>query len=196
MSFCVLFVCKCVLYYCHRVATQLQWINIPFHHSNVLTWSVFTVLSLCDPVALSVKILRRMKICDWHILYFHDSKNLHSFKLWNYKLTSLFYHIPLSCTTKSERLILCRHDTDNINIDKHIGTRYVILSKHWMWLPDDGFMWTETYWSSFYNFNCFNNLRILRFVCDQPRGLVVRVSDFQSIGLGFDSRLYHGNFFW
>jgi hypothetical protein len=24
MSFCVLFVCKCVLYYCHRVATQLQ----------------------------------------------------------------------------------------------------------------------------------------------------------------------------
>jgi hypothetical protein len=24
MLFCVLFVCKCVLYYCHRVATQLQ----------------------------------------------------------------------------------------------------------------------------------------------------------------------------
>jgi len=22
--FCVLFVCKCVLYYCHRVATKLQ----------------------------------------------------------------------------------------------------------------------------------------------------------------------------
>ena len=24
--------------------------------------------------------------------------------------------------------------------DMHIGTRYVILAKHWMWLPDDGFM--------------------------------------------------------
>ena len=25
VSFCVLFVCKCVLYYCYRVSTQLQF---------------------------------------------------------------------------------------------------------------------------------------------------------------------------
>jgi hypothetical protein len=29
--FCVLFVCKCVPYYCHRVATQLQLTNISRH---------------------------------------------------------------------------------------------------------------------------------------------------------------------
>ena len=32
MSFSVLFVCICVLYYCHRVATQLQ-LNISYHIS-------------------------------------------------------------------------------------------------------------------------------------------------------------------
>ena len=29
--FCVLFVCKCVLFYCHRVSTQLQSPNISYH---------------------------------------------------------------------------------------------------------------------------------------------------------------------
>jgi hypothetical protein len=32
--FCVLFVCKCVLYYCHRVATQLHLTNISIYISH------------------------------------------------------------------------------------------------------------------------------------------------------------------
>jgi hypothetical protein len=31
---------------------------------------------------------------------------------------------------RTERVKICRHNTDNINIDTHIGTRYVILAKH------------------------------------------------------------------
>jgi hypothetical protein len=34
--FCVLFVCMCVLYYCHRVSTQLQLTNIINHIIPVL----------------------------------------------------------------------------------------------------------------------------------------------------------------
>ena len=35
LLFYVLFVCICVLYYCHRVATQLQ-LNIPHH---IIIWA-------------------------------------------------------------------------------------------------------------------------------------------------------------
>jgi hypothetical protein len=35
VSFSVLFVCICVLHYCHRVATQLQLTNISYHIINL-----------------------------------------------------------------------------------------------------------------------------------------------------------------
>jgi len=39
--FCVLFVCKCVLYYCYRVATQLQLTNISYHmEDNIKMFSI------------------------------------------------------------------------------------------------------------------------------------------------------------
>ena len=36
VSFYVLFVCKCVLYFCHRVKTQLQLTNISYHIISIL----------------------------------------------------------------------------------------------------------------------------------------------------------------
>ena len=44
VSFCVLLVCKCVLYYCHRVSTQLKLTNISYLISNIII-KLFCVLA-------------------------------------------------------------------------------------------------------------------------------------------------------
>jgi hypothetical protein len=43
--FCVLFVCKCVMYYCHLVSTQLQLTNI-YHTIYVISYHSTLVLNL------------------------------------------------------------------------------------------------------------------------------------------------------
>jgi hypothetical protein len=44
--FCVLFVCKCVLYYCHQVSTQLQLYIRYIHNCTVLRHILYDVSSV------------------------------------------------------------------------------------------------------------------------------------------------------
>ena len=51
------------------------------------------------------------------------------------KLYKLLQHVSVHIKPSSGS-----HNNDRIYNDTHIGTRYVILAKHWIWLPDDGSM--------------------------------------------------------
>jgi len=54
--FCVLFVCKCVLYYCHQVATQLQ-LNILYHISYITYISyIYHIILLWMPLPFAAGI--------------------------------------------------------------------------------------------------------------------------------------------
>jgi len=63
--FYVLFVCKCVLYYCHRVKTQLQLINILYHIAYLFDVFVFIAGYVLSCYMISFSLIALLQNCNF-----------------------------------------------------------------------------------------------------------------------------------
>ena len=75
VSLCVFFVCKCVLYQGHRVATQLRWTNISYH---IISYHIISY-----------------HIISYHIISYHISYHTISYDIITYHISYriISYHI-------------------------------------------------------------------------------------------------------
>jgi hypothetical protein len=140
-DFCVLFVCrsKCVLYYCHRVATRLQLINT-YHTISYVLFVCKCVLYYCHRVATQLQLTNTchtisyvLFVCKCVVCYCHrvatqlqltNTCHTISYVLFVCKCVLYYCHrvaTQLQLTNKSYHII----------IPKHVGvTLFCILYVH------------------------------------------------------------------
>jgi hypothetical protein len=98
VSFCVLFVCKYILYYCHRVSTQLQLTNISYHISYISLphYSCPIVTLLAEKLKTYMYTGRKFEKCetDFFTKIFHVC--------WQWEVTELPCFPPFCCHSASK----------------------------------------------------------------------------------------------
>ena len=135
--FCALFVCKCVLYYCHREATKLQLTNISCHVMSCHVMSCHIIISYiischimsCHIISYHVIsyiiLCRIIYIISCHIMSCHIY-HIMSCHIISYIMSyhHIKYHV-ISCHVISCHVISC-HVISSYHIIYHIIPHHII----------------------------------------------------------------------
>jgi len=90
VSFCVLFVCICVLNYCHRVATQLQ-LNLSYHISYIISYHIISSSSSYHIISYIISYhIISYHIISYHIILYHISYHIISYHI-SYHIISMHF---------------------------------------------------------------------------------------------------------
>jgi len=105
--FCVLFMCKCVLYHCHRMATQLQ-LNI----SYIISYHIISHHIIYHTISyhiISYHIISHHFISyltiPFHTIQYHTLYHIITYKLWS----PLYWVLPGIAGVSKFRLAARRH---------------------------------------------------------------------------------------
>ena len=72
--------CKCVLYYCHRVATQLQLTDISYH---IISYHIISSYHIVSYRIVSYRIIS-YRIISYHIISYHIISYIISYHIISY----------------------------------------------------------------------------------------------------------------
>jgi hypothetical protein len=103
VSFSLLFVCKCVLYYCHRVATQLP-LNISYHISyHIIYHIVLYIISYCIVLYHIVSYcIVSYRIVSYRIISYRIVSYIKISLIWPIFVLNFMWNLFRSCWSQND----------------------------------------------------------------------------------------------